>query len=130
MKINIEDVKKRLLMLGYTATEADNLALHFSIDKVTNAILNNINQNTLPNGLKEVAIDMICGEFLLAKRATGQDISELIPNPLGAIKSVSDGDTKVDFSDENSPEALFDSLVNSLLNKDMLGLTRYRVLTW
>ena len=130
--IQMEDVKTRLEMLGCRAGFSDNLALSFCIDKVTNQIKNNCNVPEIPEGLKELAIDRVCGEFLLAKKSTGQSIGDLIDNAEQMVKSIQDGDTTVAFSESESLKVAFSRLVAFLFHEtDYNGeLARYRSISW
>jgi hypothetical protein len=93
----IDDVTARLLSLGYTVMTADTFALTFLIDKVTNTIKNECNIDEIPDELHQVAVDMVCGEFLKAKQANGSlDESEI--NTEAAIKSIKEGDTQITYA--------------------------------
>jgi len=131
MMIQMEDVKVRLKMLGCKAENADNLAFSFCIDKVANQIKNNCNVSEIPEGLRELAVDRVCGEFLLAKKSA-QSIGELIDNAEQMVKSIQDGDTTVVFSESESLEAVFSRLVAFLFHEnDYKGeLARYRSISW
>lgn len=116
-------------MLG--CSNLNDLAITFAIDKTTSLIKLNCNIDEVPEGLYEVAIDIACGEYLAALKASGQSVGEIIDNLPKAIKSVNDGDTKVDFavSDTTNAEAQFQALINYLLNNRQ-GFVHYRRLTW
>lgn len=128
------DVVMRLSALGVTLSSApsssDDMLLEYAIKKVTNHINNQTNLTAIPSGLKEIAIDMVVGEFLLNKKAMGLlDIETL--NFEAVAKQVQDGDTNVVFAVEanRTPEAQFDAFVLYLQhgNTDFI---KYRVLTW
>lgn len=128
------DVVMRLSALGVTLSSAlsssDDMLLKFAIDKVTNHINNQTNLAMIPLGLKEIAIDMVVGEFLLNKKAMGLlDVETL--NFEAVAKQVQDGDTNVVFAVEanRTPEAQFDAFILYLQhgNTDFI---KYRVLTW
>lgn len=128
----LEDVKKRLSSLGIAVSSepssSDDLILSFTIDKITNHIKNKTNLTTVPAGLKEIAIDMVIGEFLFLKKGIGQlDIETIDFSPVA--KQVQDGDTNVTFGDGATPESRFDSLVAYLQHNDV-DLLKFRVLTW
>ncbi|WP_400194616.1 hypothetical protein [Lysinibacillus telephonicus] len=130
----LEDVKKRLSSLGITVSSepssSDNFILSFTIDKVTNHIKNQTNLSSIPNGLKEIAIDMVVGEFLLTKKSMGQlDIATLNFDLMA--KQVQDGDTNVTFAvnENTTPEAQFNTFLNYLRHNDT-DFARYRVLVW
>lgn len=128
------DVVVRLSALGVALSSApsssDDMLLKHAIDKVTNHINSQTNLLSIPNGLKEIAIDMVVGEFLLTKKAMGLlDIETL--NFEAVAKQVQDGDTNVVFAVEanRTPEAQFDAFILYLQhgNTDFI---KYRVLTW
>lgn len=128
------DVVMRLSALGVTLSSApsssDDMLLEYAIKKVTNHINNQTNLTAIPSGLKEIAIDMVVGEFLLNKKAMGLlDIETL--NFEAVAKQVQDGDTNVVFAIDNNstPEAQFDAFILYLQhgNTDFI---KYRVLTW
>lgn len=130
----LEDVKKRLESLGIPVssapTSADDVILKFTIDKITNVIKNQTNLSEIPNGLHEIAVDMVMGEFLLAKKTMGQlDIGTL--NFELVAKQIQDGDTNVSFavSEKTTPEGQFNAFVNYLRHNDV-DFVKYRVLTW
>lgn len=128
------DVVMRLSALGVTLSSApsssDDMLLKHAIDKVTSHIKNQTNLSAVPNGLKEIAIDMVVGEFLLTKKAMGLlDVETL--NFEAVAKQVQDGDTNIVFAVEanRTPEAQFEAFILYLKhsNTDFL---KYRVLTW
>ncbi|PAE20507.1 hypothetical protein CHH80_10870 [Bacillus sp. 7504-2] len=130
----LEDVKNRLESLGIsvssTPTSTDIVLLKFAIDKVENHIKNQTNLSSIPKGLKEIAIDMVVGEFLLTKKSMGQLNIESLNFDFVA-KQVQDGDTNVSFAvnEKTTPEGQFDAYVNYLRHNDV-DFVKYRVLTW
>lgn len=121
-------IVNRLASLGYTVTDEDAWAITFCTDKVENHIKNACNITSIPDGLIEVAIDMICGEFLTIMFQTGK-LDETF-NLEMAVKSVQTGDTNVSFDTSASPEARFAALLNYLLNRGVGDLICYRKLKW
>lgn len=132
MAIQINDVKARLEQLGCQVDAVSDTSLVFAIDKVTNKICNNCNVSEIPDRLKEIAIDMVCGEYLFARKATGQSVGEIIDDVERVIKSIQEGNTKVDFSDTVTPESRFNALLGHLLHEnDLAGdFARYRRISW
>lgn len=130
----LEDVKKRLDSLGIPisseSSSSDGLILSFSIEKITNHIKNQTNLSKIPQGLNEIAIDMVVGEFLYLKKGTGQLKLDSIDFTVMA-KRVQDGDTDTEFvvDTKSTPEAKFDELV-SYLQHNEVDFVKYRVLTW
>lgn len=122
----IEDVTKRLLSYGYTVTLEDAWVLTFIITKVENHIKDQCNTKVVPEGLHEVAVDMVVGEFMQGKKSMGQ----LTGINLGAIvKSIQEGDSKVEFTGEQSPEQRLESLIAYLMHSNYSFAT-YRRIKW
>lgn len=130
----LDDVKKRLASLDITVSSepnnADEMIINFCIDKVTNHIKNQTNLNEIPEGLIEIAVDMVVGDFLYTKKSMGQLNIETLDFDLIA-KQVQDGDTNVTFAVEakSTPEAQFNSFI-SYLRHEETDFIRYRVLLW
>lgn len=124
-----ETVVNRLVSLGYTPTDEDILTIAFSMQKTVNHVLNQIGHSTIPEGLVEIVVDMICGEFLNAKFLSGQlDLNGLDLD--GMIQSVSQGDTSVSFSAEGSDEAKLKGLLSWLIHGKEGDLICYRKMRW
>ncbi|QPA56305.1 hypothetical protein [Lysinibacillus sphaericus] len=128
------DVVMRLSALGVALSSApsssDDMLLKHAIDKVTNHINSQTNLLSIPKGLKEIAIDMVVGEFLLTKKAMGLlDVETL---NFGVVaKQVQDGDTNTVFAVEagTTPEAQFNAFM-AYLRHNEVDFVRYRVLSW
>lgn len=124
-----EDIKNRLASFGYTLLETDNFALDFVIYKVENKIKNECNITEIPDGLYQVEIDRICGEFIFAKKQSGQ----LTEYDFDLIeKQIQDGDTTVTYAVEagQTPEQRFDKLVRSLMDTGKGEFASFRRLRW
>lgn len=126
----IDSVLKRLISLGYKYNDgSDDFALCFAIQKVENHIKNSCNTISIPDGLHQIAVDMICGEFLFAKKQTGQlQIAEL--DLTSAITSISEGDTSVTFDAASTDEEKFNQLLNVLMTKGEGEFVCFRKLSW
>lgn len=123
----IELVISRLEDLTYAISEGDAFALAFTMQTVENTIRNSCNTTFIPDGLTFIAVDMVCGQFLLQKKQT---------NSLGdtfdvdtAIKSVKLGDANVTFDGEGSDSKL-DSFLNYLMNHGKGEFICYRRIRW
>ena len=128
-----EDVKKRLESLGYAFDDvADKWMVEFIIDKVTNTIKNECNVTAIPEGLNQVAVDMVCGEFLLAKKGSGQLDGFNVDLNSAGLKQTQSGDTNVVFAVDNlqSNEQRLDFLIKYLMNIDRAQFATYRRLKW
>lgn len=123
------EVLQRLISLGYKLKENDDWILCFAMQNIENQIKNTCNITSIPDGLFNVAVDMVCGEFLFAKKQSGQlDIANLDLN--GAITSIHEGDTTVQFASGASDEEKFDQLLNHLSHKGKGEFICYRKLKW
>ena len=125
----VESVCERLVSFGYIPTEEDAWMIAFTMQKTTNHILNQINHSTIPDGLFEVAVDMVCGEMLNAKFLSGQ--LELTSLDFGGIvQSVAEGDTTVSFSADGSDESKARELFTWLMGGKGCDLLCYRKMKW
>ncbi len=122
----LEDVKARLASFGYTVTAADDWMLGFCIDKVQAHIKNNCNVAEVPEGLRPVAIDMACGEFLFGRKQSGQSVGIDFE---AVVKSIAEGDTTVTFDVSGSVEAKYDALIKYLLHSEV-DFAAYRRIKW
>ena len=123
-----EAVLKRLVSFGYTLKDDDSWLICFAMQKVENHIKNSCNTTDVPDGLFNVAVDMVCGEFLFTKKQTGQlEIADLDFD--GAFTSIKEGDTQVNFGG-SSDEEKFDQMVNYLLHHGEGDFVCYRKIRW
>lgn len=124
-----ENVVERLVSFGYTPVEADSWMIAYSIKGTVNHVLNEINHKTVPEGLTEVVVDMVCGEVLNTKFMSGQlELDSLDLD--GMIQSVKEGDTQVNFSAEGSDEAKLKNLLSWLIQGKGCDLLCYRKMRW
>lgn len=124
-----ESVLKRLVSFGYNLEEDDGWVICFAIQKVENHIKNSCNTTSVPDGLFNVAVDMVCGEFLLSKKQTGKLQLESIDLD-GAITQIHEGDTTVHFASGMSDEEKFNNFLNHLLHDGEGEFVCYRKLKW
>jgi acylphosphatase len=124
-----ENVVERLVSFGYVPTDADSWVIAYSIKGTVNHVLNEINRLTVPEGLTEVVVDMICGEVLNAKFLSGQLEMDSLDLD-GMIQSVKEGDTQVNFSAEGSDEAKLKNLLSWLMQGKGCDLLCYRKMRW
>lgn len=121
-------VIKRLDSFGYAYKEdEDAFSLEFATDKVENHIRHKTNQDDIPEGLNNVAIDMICAEFLNVKKGFGQLTDYDFESIAQSIKL---GDASVQLSNDATPEQKFDAVVGYLLNGHDEDFVRYRRMVW
>lgn len=128
----LELVKKRLLSFGYTITSDDYFTLDFIIQKIVYEVQNNINRKTIPDELRYEVIDMVCGEFLFGKYASGNlDIETIDLSPIAS--QIKEGDTSVSFSfghGSYSPEERFTSIIGHMKDNNKPGFAAYRRIKW
>ena len=122
-------VLQRLISLGYKFEENDDWILCFAMQTVENHIKTSCNVTSIPDELLNVAIDRVCGEFLFAKKQTGQLVIEGL-DLTGAIASISEGDTSVSFVTGTTEDDRFNQLVNHLMTKGEGDFVCFRRLKW
>ena len=124
-----ESVVNRLVFFGYDPVEEDGWVIAYSIKGTVNHVLNEINHQTVPEGLFEVVVDMVCGEVLNARFLSGQlNIDSLDLD--GVIQSVTEGDTTVSFNAQGSDESKFKNLLTWLIQGKGCDLLCYRKMRW
>ena len=120
-----DDVIRRLESFGYTVEPGDAWVLEFLIDKVTNYIKSACNTGSVPDGLRQIAVDMVCGELLRMKKGTGGlsgfDVED-------AISSIREGDTTWSFATNKT--ITLDGLIDLLANPDPAIFAAFRRLVW
>lgn len=124
-----ELVLQRLDSFGYAPTESDAFCIGFSVQKVERLIENDCNVATVPEGLTNIAVDMVCGEVLGTLYCIGKLSLEGLELD-GAIASVSAGDTSVSFDNATSDEGKFNTLLQMLQNSGRGEFACYRSLKW
>lgn len=128
----IDEIEKRLESFGYILKDGDKWLIGFVREKIENIIKLDCNINEIPKELHNIEVDMIVGEFLFTKKNMGQlDIDSL--NFEAVEKSISEGDTKVDFaigSGSQTPEQRFDSLITYLTTYGKNKILTFRCLRW
>ena len=132
--MDIELIIKRLKDLGYKYDEtADGWVIKsFLIPKITNHIKNETNQSSIPEELLYVAIDMVCGEFLFAKKNSGQfgiDVEAVEKE----LKRIREGDVEYEYVDtegSQSNDAKLDALFYYLINGHKGEILSFRKLRW
>lgn len=126
----IEFILKRLESFGYDLGEGnDAYVLAFTIQKVEIHIMNSCNVSSIPEGLYNVLIDRVCGEFLFTKKQTGQLNIEGL-DLTGVVASISEGDTSVSFVPDVNDEERFNQLLKVLMTMGEGDMVCYRKLNW
>lgn len=124
-----DDVVAMLTALGVTGADTDPL-LDIFLMNVQQRIMNKINCSYIPEGLEGVAVYMAVGEYLNAKKATGQLTGFDLD---AAVKSIQEGDTNITFAlgeGSSTPEQRLNSLIDYLINGRIGEIYRYRRLVW
>ncbi|MCW0602320.1 hypothetical protein OKR38_12320 [Clostridioides difficile] len=125
----IDDIEKRLESFEYILKDGDKWLIGFVKEKIENIIKLDCNINEIPKELKNIEVDMIVGEFLFTKKNMGQlNIENL--NFEAVEKSISEGDTKVDFAISKTPEQRFDTLIAYLTTSGKNKILTFRCLRW
>ena len=128
----LERIKERLQSIGYAVKDSDDIAINFAMQKVENTIKNDCNISAIPDGLMNIAIDMVVGEFLMSKKT-------FAPNDLlnfnldSAIKQIQEGDTNISFAvgeGSKTDEQRLDSFIDYLLNYGRDEFITYRRFRW
>ena len=121
-----DDIVKRLKSFGYKVVAADKWVLEFLFDKVSNTIKNECNVGEIPDGLHQVAVDMVCGEFFLMKKGSGQ-LDGI--DACAAIKQISEGDTSITYAVADGSITL-DGLISILINGGRSQFVNFRRIRW
>lgn len=128
----LERIKERLQSIGYAVKDSDDIAINFAMQKVENTIKNDCNISAIPDGLMNIAIDMVVGEFLMSKKT-------FAPNDLlkfnldAAIKQIQEGDTNISFAvgeGSKTDEQRLDGFIDYLLNYGRDEFITYRRFRW
>lgn len=129
----IKNILQRLVSFGYIPSEKDSWMITFCMQKVENHIKNSCNISEIPDELKEIEIERICGEFLFSKKQTGQLNAENGFDVEMAIKQVQAGDTNVTFAVGEGSETLetkLNALISYLINYGEGDFICYRQIKW
>lgn len=130
MAMILDDITTRLSSLGYNVVEADTWMIAFFVQKVTNCIKSECNIDSIPDALRNIAVDMVVGEFLSSKKDSGQ-LREF--NFDAAIKQIEEGDTSVTYAfgaGSLTPEQRFDALLGHMMNSGKSAFASYRRFKW
>ena len=127
-----ELAKVRLEGLGYAVSDEDSILLDACCRRVEDNIRNlcNIPRNDfIPQELSSIVADRVCGEFLFAKRCSGQ-LRLGDQDASAAVKQIVEGDVSVSFFESSSDGERLDELINRLLNCGEKELVRFRRIRW
>lgn len=122
-----QKIEDRLQSLGYVIKPGDENIIPFVMEKVESTIKSSCNTTSIPEGLTNIAIDMVCGEFLYFKKQSGQ-LEEFDTEV--AVKKVKLGDTDITFDESLSPEQRLDNLIHNLKSSGKEEFSCYRRIRW
>lgn len=126
---SVRAVLNRLVSFGCTISEADTWEIAFVMADVENRIKKSCNTTSIPEGLFNTAVDMVCGQFLMTRKNLGRlEIADLNLN--GAITSISEGDVSITFDNTTTDEQKFNQLVSYLMSKGEGDFVCFRKLSW
>ena len=127
----LDDVIALLEALGVSGAGDDPL-IPYMINSVTERVKNETNQDTIPDGLHYVAVELVVGEYLTFKKNAGQlDIDGL--DLEAAVKQIQEGDTNTVFAIGDgslTPEQRLDTLIARLTHDRTREFIRYRRFVW
>ncbi len=128
----LDMAKERLQSFGYEVLDDDEIILQFSVQKAANAIKNECNVSSVPDGLVNIAVDMAVGGFLTVKKTFAPDsIASLDLNT--AVKQIQTGDTNTVFATGEgslTAEQRLDNFLDYLLTHGREQFSCYRRLKW
>jgi len=128
----LEIVQERLKSFGYELQEGDEFALSFAVQKVENTIKNDCNTPSIPDGLVNIAVDMVVGEFLTAKKTFSPDSIAGLDLDI-AVKQIQTGDTNTVFATGEgslTAEQKLNTFLNYLLTYGKEEFSCYRKIRW
>lgn len=122
------EIKERLTSLGYTTTDADNKSIQFQLNKVEENIKHWCNIDEVPDCLKYVVIERVCGEFLLDKASFNQ-LDEALVGSL--VKSTKIGDTEINYQvGATTPLDILRSQCKNMTSYGKTELIAHRRVSW
>ena len=124
----ITEIKERLTSLGYTATDADDKSIQFQLNKVEEHIKHWCNIDEVPDCLKYVVIERVCGEFLLEKASFNQLDDSLVES---LVKTTKIGDTEIQYQvGATTPLDILRSQCKNMISYGLSDLKAHRRLSW
>lgn len=104
--------------------------LNSFIDETESVITNYINRSYVPMPLKFVFVNM-CMDLLKSQAMNGNiDNDQLADTGIGAVASITDGDTQIKFATTKTVTGAHTADVDSLLYNYKIQLDKYRLLKW
>ena len=128
-KCFVRSIINRLTSIGYTPNDMDAWEISFAMMNVENHIKNSCNTTSIPEGLQNTAVDMICGQFLKVRKDSGRlQVADL--DLSGAITSITEGDVSITFDSNETDEQKLNHLISYLTTKGEGEFVCYRQLRW
>lgn len=125
----IEMVLNRLDSFNYIFDVAnDGWLISFAMVKVESHVENSCNTSEIPDGLLATAVDLVCGEFFFDKNQSGQLVIDGLDLD-GAVSSIKEGDTSVNFDTSQTDDQKLDALI-AYLKSGEGDLVCYRKIRW
>lgn len=123
----IEKIYDRLAALGYTdLSSMDKVLIESELERVQTYVQNFCNLKDVPIQLTPRIVDEVCRLFLSLKKNAGQLEGFCYEQ---AVKSISEGDVSITFSDGESDAVRFEKLLSALALQDN-ELMAFRRLRW
>lgn len=123
-----------LAAIGYdTISDSDRIILNFAISKAESEIKNEINWKEIPQGLENVLICRVVGEFLLNKKTFAPSDLSMLDLSGGAVKQIQAGDTNFVFSVDEGGESAsgrLSTFINYLLTYGADQFSAFRRIRW
>lgn len=123
-----------LAAIGYdTISDSDRIILNFAISKAESEIKNEINWKEIPQGLENVLICRVVGEFLLNKKTFAPADLSMLDLSGGAVKQIQAGDTNFVFSVDEGGESAsgrLSTFINYLLTYGADQFSAFRRIRW
>lgn len=118
------------ISFGYKITEKDTFQICITVLKIKEKILSYCNTEIIPEGYLPKMATMICGDFLIQKRQSGNlDLKDLDFSDEG-IATLKEGDLSITFDVDVSDYAKFDKLLDVMASIEDGDLLCYRKLKW
>lgn len=123
----IERIYERLAVLGYVdLSSMDKVLIESELERVQAYVQNFCNLKEIPIELIPRIVDEVCRLFLSLKKNAGQLNGFCYEQ---AVKSISEGDVSITFSDGESDAVRFEKLLSALALQDN-ELMAFRRLRW
>lgn len=130
MKIDIHEIITLLENMGVKDISCDDALLGFIMHETINQVKSHCNISAIPKNAKETVISIIIGKYLKSLKSVGKlELNELDFD--AAPKSVSLGDTKVEFTgNDTTDEKRLDLLIDSWISSGLSSLNHFRKMVW